>query len=268
MHVDFVANERKEEQARISKSACRIVHRKRPSILAAAVLAVVTSTGALAADDVAGVAIGTSLAEAKEAIAKANADYEITPLMLTNGKEAGVTAKTADNLPGNGRHYSAGPSDEFAVLQNDAGKVWFVARVQRFDQGGRMKLDTLKAALTEKFGQPSAKTIIGTLGFTWQYDRNGKQWTGGGVAPCGDNGTSSPIPGFSVPAPRSFNPKCGKIVSVHAATDSDQMVPYYTITITDVKTTFDELAAKEAGEEAARQKKLADEQAKAVKPKI
>ncbi|QCI10759.1 hypothetical protein E6B08_04780 [Pseudomonas putida] len=268
MQFAFVANELKEEQAQDRNPACRSVQRKGLNILAAAVFATLTSTATLAADDISGVAIGSSLAEAKAAIAEANANYEITPLMLTNGQEAGVTAKTNDLMPWTGSNNAGGPSDEFAALLNDAGKVWFVARVQRFDKGGRIKLDALKEALIEKFGQPSGTTKIGTLGFNWQYFRDGKQWTGSGVAPCQGNGTTTTIPGVSVTAPRSFSPKCGKIVSVHAATQPDMMVPYYTITITDAKGMFDELAARDAKEEADRKQKLADEQAKAVKPKI
>jgi len=269
MQFAFVANELKEEQAQDRSPACRSVRRKGLNILAAAVLATLTSTATLAADDISGVAIGTSLAAAKEAIAKANPDYQINPLMLTSGKEAGVTAKTDDTMMSGDRHYSTGLSDEFAALLNDAGNVWFIARAQRFDKGGRLKLDTLKEALTEKFGQPSDHSIIGSLGFTWQYDRNGKQWkTGSGVAPCQGNGTSTMIPGVSMTAPRSFSPRCGLLVSVNAVTQKDHMVSYYTISITDVKGMFDELSAQDAKEEADRKQKLADEQAKAVKPKI
>lgn len=267
MQLAFVANEPKEEQA--NTLACRTLHRKRPKVLAAAVLAAFTSTAALAADDISGVVLGSSLAQAKEAIAKANADYQINPLMLTNGQEAGVTGRTQDRMPGTGFNNSGGPSDEFAALINDEGKVWFVSRAQRFDKGGRIDLEALKAALVEKFGEPSDHTIIGAQGYTWQYYRDGKQWKpGSDVAPCQGNGTSSTIPGVTMTAPRSFNPKCGKIVSVSAATQSDHMVPYYTISITDMKSMFDELSARDAKEEADRKQKLADEQAKAVKPKI
>lgn len=47
-----------------------------------------------------------------------------------------------------------------------------------------------------------------------------------------------------------------------------QVVASYTLSITDAKVMFDELASQDANSEAVRKQKLADEQAKAVKPKI
>lgn len=266
MQFPFVANELNEAQT--LTQACKRTRFRGPGVVAAAALTVLASTATLAADDISGVTIGSSLAEAKEAIAKANPDYAITPLMLTNGKAAGVTAKTDTLMMSTGTNHPGGPSDEFAALLNDAGKVWFVARVQRLDKGGRIEVNTFKNALIEKFGPPSDNTVIGAMGLTWQYDRNGKQWTGSGSAPCQGNGTITPIPGVSVTAPRSFSPRCGKIISVRAAKQTDNMVASYTLSITDAKGMFDELSARDANEEATRKQKLADEQAKAVKPKI
>jgi hypothetical protein len=266
MQFPFVANEFNEAQA--VKQTCKRTRLKGLSVLATATFVALTSTASLAADDISGVTIGSSLAQAQEAIAKANPDFTVTPLMLTNGKAAGVTAKTSDLMMSTGTNHPGGPSDEFAALLNDAGKVWFVARVQRFDKGGRIDVNTFKSALTEKFGQPSDTMVIGAMGLNWQYDRNGKQWTGSGLAPCQGNGTITPIPGVSVTAPRSFSPNCGKIITVRAAKEKDQMVASYTLSITDAKVMFDELASQDANAEAVRKQKLADEQAKAVKPKI
>ena len=236
----------------------------------AALLATLTCTAVLAADDISGVALGSSLAVAKEAIAEANPNFKLSPLMLRDGKEAGVTAVTADRLKGTGISNSGGPSDEFAALQNDAGKVWFIARVQRFEDGSRIKTEALKAALTEKFGKPSNITQMMSLGLVWQYDRDGKQYFGpSSEGPCkGVRSASSNIPGVSFPAPQSFSPTCGKIIEVGASEQPDEMVPHYTVSIIDVKSMFDELAARDANAEADRNKKLSDEQAKNVKPKI
>ncbi|NIE72895.1 hypothetical protein F3J45_00225 [Pantoea sp. Ap-967] len=266
MQFPFVAIEFNEVQA--LKKACKGAQLKGLSVLGAATFAVLASTATFAASDIAGVALGVSLDEAKAAIADANPNFKVTPLMLVGGQEAGVTAKTDDRMPSTGINNSGGPSDEFAALLNDSGKVWFVARAQRFDKGGRIDLESFKQTLIEKFGQPSDHSIIGAQGYTWQYDRTGTQWTGKGPAPCQGNGTYSTIPGVSLTAPRSFSPKCGKIVSVSAVTQPDHMVPYYTIAITDAQGMFDELSARDAKEEAARKQKLADEKATAVKPKI
>ena len=237
------------------------------SALAAGFFSVLASVAAQA-DDIAGVSIGSSMEEAKAAISKANPNYKLSPLMLTNGKEAGVTAVTGDRLPGTGTTNSGGASDEFVALQTDAGKIWFVARVQRFDEGGRIGVDAFKGALTEKFGNPSPSVDLMGLSMSWQYDRDGKQWSGSGVEPCQLQHGSYHIPGVTVSAPQSFSPNCGKVISVNASTQPDGMVPHYSITITDAKSMFDELAARDAKAQAEQKQSLADEKAKSVKPKI
>ena len=104
-------------------------------------------------------------------------------------------------------------------------------------------MDALKDALTEKFGSPSPSVNLMGLSMSWQYDRNGKQWSGSGVEPCQIHHGSYHIPGVTVSAPQSFSPNCGKVISVNASTQPDGMVPHYSITITDAKSMFDELAA-------------------------
>ena len=238
------------------------------SALAACIFVVLASVSAQAADDIAGVSIGSSLEEAKAAISKANPNYQLSPLMLTNGKEAGVTAVTGDRLAGTGIMNSGGATDEFVALQTDAGKIWFVARVQRFDEGGRIGVEAFKDALTEKFGSPSPSVNLMGLSMSWQYDRSGKQWSGSGAEPCQLQYGSYHIPGVTVSAPQSFSQNCGKVVSVQASTQPDGMVPQYSITITDAKSMFDELAARDAKAEAERKQSLSDEKAKSVKPNI
>nr|NLU60406.1 hypothetical protein [Pseudomonas sp. BIGb0427] len=90
--------------------------------------------------------------------------------------------------------------------------MWFIARVQRFEDGSRIKTEALKAALTEKFGKPSNITQMMSLGLVWQYDRDGKQYFGpSSEGPCkGVRSASSNIPGVSFPAPQSFSPTCGE----------------------------------------------------------
>lgn len=234
----------------------------------AASLATLTCLTAMAADDIAGVTLGTSLADAKEAIAKANSDLKPSPLMLRNGNEGGVTAVSADLIPEAGVGSVKRPSDEFAVLQTDSGKVWFIARVQRLEQGARIKTETLEASLTEKFGKPSSPGL--GYGFVWQFDREGKQYFGPDTAgPCESmmRGGSN-LPGVTVGAPESFSPTCGKLIAVSTTQQPGGMVPYYTVSLIDAKTMFDELAARDAQAETERAKKLSDEQSKDVKPKL
>jgi hypothetical protein len=234
----------------------------------AASLAALTCLTAKAADDISGVTLGSSLADAKEAIVKANPDFKLTPLMLRSGNEGGVTAVTPDLVPEAGVGSVERPAEEFAVLQTEAGKVWFIARVQRLEQGARIKTDTLEASLTEKFGKPSSPGT--SYGYVWQFDREAKQYFGPEhQGPCESmmRGVSN-LPGVTVGAPESFSPTCGKLITVSTSAQPDGMVPYYKIFLIDVKTMFDELAERDAQAEADRLKKLSDEQAKGVKPKL
>lgn len=234
----------------------------------AASLATLTCLTAMAADDISGVTLGSSLADAKEAIAKASPDLKLSALMLRSGNEGGVTAVSADLIPEAGVGSVKRPSDEFAVLQTGSGKVWFIARVQRLEQGARIKTDTLEASLTEKFGKPSSPGLGD--GFSWQFDREGKQYFGPDTAgPCDSmRRGGSDLPGVTVGAPESFSATCGKLITVSTTEQPDGMVPYYKVSLIDVKTMFDELAARDAQAEAERAKKLADEKANDVKPKL
>jgi hypothetical protein len=236
----------------------------------ATLLATLTCTTVMAADEISGVALGSSLADAKAAIVKANPNFKLSPLLISGGQEAGVTAVTTDRLPRTGLGDPGGPSDEFAALQNDAGKVWYITRVQRLPEGGRIQADALGAALTEKFGKPSGTTPLTSLAYYWHYDRNGKQYVGpASGGPCHTvSGNGMNIPGMTVGAPRSFSPTCGKIIQVGATIPSNGMVPYYTVAIIDAKSMFDELTASDARAKAAQSKKLADEKAKHITPNI
>lgn len=234
----------------------------------AAALAVLSCTTAFAADDIAGVAIGSSLSAAKDAISKANPNYKLSPLMLKSGKEGGVTAVTLDRMPGTGAINAGGPSDEFAALQNDSGKVWFLARVQRLAEGARIKKDILLTSVTEKFGKPSGQAMM-DYGFIWQFDRAGKQYFGSGSGPCESMlRAGSNLPGVTVGAPHMFSPTCGKLITVFATQQPDGMIPHYVVSIIDAKAMFDEINARDAQAAADQRKKLLDEQAKGVKPKI
>ncbi|MXS21625.1 hypothetical protein [Pseudomonas oryzihabitans] len=238
------------------------------SVIAAS-LATLTSLTVIAADDISGVALGSSLAVAKDGISKANPNFKLTPLMLLSGKEGGVTAVTADRIPEAGVGSATRPSDEFAVLQTESDKAWFVARVQRMQPGARIKNETLLASLTEKFGKPSFPTPL-RHGYIWEFDRNAKQYFGpASGSPCKDMALGRyNLPSVSVSAPQSFSPTCGKWILVDTSQELDGMVSHYSVSLIDVKTMFDELAAHKSQAETERAKKLSEEQAKEVKPNL
>ncbi|TAK92649.1 MAG: hypothetical protein EPO06_00060 [Burkholderiaceae bacterium] len=220
--------------------------------------------------DISGVKIEDSLSSAKINITKANSKFSLSPLKFSDGKEAGVVAVTADRLPSTSLADSGGPSDEFVALQNDAEKIWFVARVQRFTQGSRIKKETLVDSLKEKFGPPSSEEQLFTFNMKWEFDRNGKQYIGHpSKGPCFSIGYSgTDIPGTSVISPRSFSPSCGTLITVSAVTQQDGMVSTFKLGILDAKSMYDQLNEKGSQAEAEKKRKLQQEQSKNMQPKI
>ena len=220
--------------------------------------------------DISGVQLGDSLANAKSAIANANSKFSMSPLKLTNGKEAGVIAVTAERIPGRGITDAGGPSDEFVALQDESGKVWFLARSQRLVQGSRIKIDVLIASLKEKFGEPSGEIpILSGLGRKWEFDRNGKQYVGpAGKGPCATISLSDSIPGTTISAPHSFSPNCGKLITATTGSVIEGMISHYTLNVIDAQSMYDQLNAREAQAEKERKKKLEQEKAQGTKPNI
>lgn len=238
------------------------MHRFMPTV----VLATLLSGSALAATDIAGITIGAPLSGQRQAIAKVNPSYQLNDIKLANGKTVGVNA-IAQNA---GR-----VTDQFVVIQNDSGIVWFVARAQALEKGSRIKPETLLNSLKDKYGMYT-ELSIGSGGPMWQFDRQGNIYKGQSVqGPCyagigaGASTTFGKVPGTSIQVPRNFTPKCGTEITTSVLKDStDGMVSAFAVQIVDAKRMYDELNGKATAEENERKRKLEAEKSKDTKPKL
>lgn len=160
------------------------------------------------AADIAGVLAGASLSDAKAAIIKANAKFEISSLKSKTGMYSGIVATTPDRIPGTNDTDVGGPADQFVALQNGNGVVWFIARIQSQPIGSRINLATMTGSLKEQYGTPSSVESYLTQSITWQFERNRKQYIGpSNRGPCFDMGVlDRTVPGTSVVAPITYYP--------------------------------------------------------------
>lgn len=217
---------------------------------------------ALAANDIAGVAIGSSFKDQRAKIAQINPAYKLTDIMLRSGKTAGVNAQAESN----GRVV-----DQFVALQDDAGVIWFVGRAQALEKGARIKPDVLVNSMVEKYGTYS-ELSIGSGGPTWQFDRQAKRYQGGAAqGPCGSSvGGSAPmgkVIGTPILVPQTFSPKCG-IEILSWTLQNEGMVSSFSVQIADSKRMYDQINKQDNADEAARQKAIEAESAKGNKPKL
>ncbi|AIR90609.1 hypothetical protein [Pseudomonas cremoricolorata] len=235
-----------------------------------ALLAALVCIPALAADDVSGVKLGSTLAEATAAISNINDQYKVSPLKLQDGSEAGVSAVTDEQSQGTGFTDFRGPVDQFLALQNDAKAVWFIGRAQALKEGSRMPLDTLETALKEKYGPFSGADNGMGKRYVWQYDRKGKLYIGiNSGGPCADlYDFRSRVPGVAITTPASFNAKCSKLIVVQTGFAPDDLTASYTVSIADMASMYDQLQAEQQAAKDAEAKKIADEKAKGVKPNL
>lgn len=224
------------------------------------------ATQAIAANDIAGVQIGSPLSTQRTVIAKANPSYQLNDVKLTTGKIVGINAIAQKD----GRII-----DQFVVIQNDAGIIWFVARAQALEKGARIKPETLLNSFKEKYG-PYADISTGSGGPIWQFDRQGKIHLGQYIqGPCyagigaGASTTFGKVPGTAIQVPRNFTPRCGTEITSYVRKDStDGMVSAFSVQIVDAKRMYDELNGKSAVEENERKQKLEAEKSKDIKPKL
>ena len=217
---------------------------------------------ALAANDIAGVAIGSSFNDQRAKIAQINPAYKLTDIKLRSGKTAGVNAQVESN----GRVV-----DQFVALQDDSGVIWFVGRAQALEPGGRIKPDVMVNSMVGKYGTYT-ELSLGSGGPTWQYDRQGKLYQGGAAqGPCGGTvGSAMPmgkVIAAPIVVPQTFPPKCGVEIMTWAL-QNEGMVSAFSVQIADSKRMYDQLTRQNNAEEAARQKAMESESAKGNKPKL
>ena len=233
-------------------------------VAALAILATAAAAHAAPANDIAGLQLGSSYANARPMLLKANPGYKFTDIILKGGKVAGTDAR-----------YSKGGKvvDQFVVLQDAAGAVWFMGRGQAFEQGSRIKRDTMLRSLEEKYGKPN-DNMFGDGSQLWEFDRKGKQVFakfGGQGAICNGGSTShylGDMEGARIYMPTQFSEHCGTKISAHVSTDPDKMVAAFSVMVMDSQRMYDELNGVKNKAENERLQKLKNEAAKDLKPKL
>jgi hypothetical protein len=209
-------------------------------VAALSILATAAAAHAAPANDIAGLQLGSSYANARPMMLKANPGYKFTDIILKGGKVAGTDAR-----------YSKGGKvvDQFVVLQDAAGAVWFMGRGQAFEQGSRIKRDTMLRSLEEKYGKPN-DNMFGDGSQLWEFDRKGKQVVskfGGQGAICNGGATSHYLGDMA---------------------DPDKMVAAFSVMVMDSQRMYDELNGVKNKAENERLQKLKNEAAKDLKPKL
>lgn len=233
--------------------------------LAAALTATAFSASAEALD-VSGISIGTQISSARGMLQKVNPAYQVEELRFTNGKVAGLKAIAKQSG-------TPMPNDQFVVMANDAGLIWFVGRQQNYAQGNRVPFDELEKALVGKYGEPTSTGIIMVSSKRWETYRDGRvHHDKHSPGPCtsGFNAYDwNVVPGTQIGVLKNFAPNCGALIISEAKVDSnDRMVTQLVTKVIDSKRMFDELNGKEQAAQQEKQKQLQQEKAAGNKPKL
>ena len=227
-------------------------------------LAATTHTVFAEALDVSGISIGTQISSARDLLQKVNTEYQIEELRSTIGKVVGL--KAAARKKG-----APTPNDQFVVMANDAGIVWFVGRQQDYAQGERVAVDELEKALTGKYGVPTRTGIHSNK--RWERYRDGRTHRDKhSPGPCTSGSMAydwNIVPGTQIGVLQRFSPNCGTLIISEAKVDSnDRMVTQLVTKVIDSKRMFDELNGKELAAQQEKQKQLQQEKAAGNKPQL
>jgi len=189
--------------------------------------------------DIAGIKIGLPLSTQRAAIAKLNPGYQIKNL---TGDFTGLEARAYGN--------SGSVTDQFLALQNDAGIVWYIARVQAADSEDSYFLkEALDKSLTEKYGVEPGHLSFG--GYYWSFDREGNRHTlNNCIISRGYKLEWQETIGESLTrfVPNSFSGNCGSVIEAayrDVARERERLSGLY-ISMYDAKGMYDKLAAESA----------------------
>lgn len=168
---------------------------KASAALALALALALHSIGAQA-NDIAGVKLGMSIAEAKAAFTKP-AGMKVTPVR-TDQVESGFAGWVSPTYESEFGSQWGGPPDEFFAFKGKTENIWFIQRNQRLEKTERYAKQTLLDAVRKKFGKESyirgeLNDQYGTIVVGWEYDQNGKQYFGQ-YSEGGNSITGAPIP--------------------------------------------------------------------------
>ena len=168
---------------------------KAPAALALAFVLTLPSISAQA-NDVSGVKLGMSVAEAKAAFTKPAA-MKVIPVQTDKVESgfAGWVNPTQESMYGT---QWGGAPEEFLAFKGNAENIWYIQKNQRLAKSERYAKQTLLDAVRKKFGRESyiygeLNDRYGTVVVAWEYDQSGKQYFG----PYSNGGrtiTGEPLP--------------------------------------------------------------------------
>jgi hypothetical protein len=185
--------------------------------------------------DIAGVALGSNAAEARAAVSKVNPKFQFSSIRLPGGKGTGFVAKESGHPAIHGPN--AGLYDEFVVLLDDAGKVWYLVRNVNTSSENRIVHRDLIREFTQKYGGPSNRSWLIQETITWARYRSGKMYIGAAdQGPCGLPVLKDVISGTTVKMPSPLKTDCGTLVVASVPRASvDEKVASYSISMVDAK---------------------------------
>lgn len=207
--------------------------------------------------DIAGIRVGITANEARQAVQKLNPGYKIIPIIQHGSKrEIGFQASV-----GVGRGDPKG-ADFFSVLFNEGGTVWAIKRDQSLPPDRAILKDTLVQSLKTKYDQPGGQVMYRdkiTVNMAWVYDMAGKQIasfsTNFNYTPCREVPYSrySPV-SDNMNVYDEYAPTCAMTITIDTSalrTGSQDMLDRYAVQIVapplqhDVGTLNAEAAARE-----------------------
>jgi hypothetical protein len=207
--------------------------------------------------DIAGIRVGLTANEARQAVQKLNPGYKFIPIIHPGSKrevgfQASVGANTSDPKG----------ADFFSVLFNEGGTVWAIKRDQALPPSKAILKDTLVQSLKTKYDQPGGQVMYRdkiTVNMAWVYDMAGKQIasfsTNFNYTPCREVPYSRYTPiSDNISVYEEYAPTCAMAITIDTSalrTGNPDMLDRYAVQIVappllhDVGTLNAEAAARE-----------------------
>lgn len=228
------------------------------------------------ANDIAGVKLGMTIAQARSAFS-VPAGMKTIPVK-TDNMESGFAGWKGK------KDYSSsigqGPADEILVFKGKADTVWYVERVQRLTENEGYAKEVLIESLRKKFGKESYSNIDGFVSMmAWEYDQSGKQYLGNPFAtpnPCKysfELGNLSrdrylPEPMGITGAVNEFTRSCKLATYANWVLGGNGLVNGLRLVMIDSGAIVRMLEGQKAQEDAENQKKLQQQLNKGIKPSL
>lgn len=253
--------------------------------------------------EIAGVTLGMSAEQARAAVMKVNARFQLEDKKATDGTPWGFVAL---DVTGDDKRWGA----DYVVVSLENGKVWYVGRRQIFPEGGRPTVKSFFEAIEQRYGKFNVFMDSGrekyyqelktsgllrgsSYGGIWWFDRAGKPDERACAAKEFEFLTEVPrhsrfgidpfmqkvyarlanVNGTAFGLPNKASGSCGRRAQFYATPGQDshdsgrpEFIGSVTVWAADMSVKFDRVMAQQAAVENAKKQALAAEQAKAIKP--